>query len=118
MILPYVSPRKGFQNFYPKAMSVHAMSFLVWRVDYQLAMAPGRAILDKFANADWELSEALCKECPREAMGGKRKWPDVECVMLASGGIQSSIFSLGHRLYASLWVNLILIEYRLHFFIG
>jgi len=43
----------------------------VGRVDYQLAMAPGRAILDKFANADWELSEALCKECPREAMGGK-----------------------------------------------
>ena len=24
-----------------------------------------RDILNKFANADWELSEALCKECPR-----------------------------------------------------
>ncbi|CAJ1360060.1 unnamed protein product, partial [Effrenium voratum] len=33
--------------------------------DYSSFKEDNKDILNKFANADWELSEALCKECPR-----------------------------------------------------
>ncbi|CAK8996336.1 unnamed protein product [Durusdinium trenchii] len=35
--------------------------------EYSMFKQDNKAILDKFANADWELSEALCKECPTQA---------------------------------------------------
>lgn len=45
------------------------MRLLVNWLSSLITIICSRPILDKFANADWELSEALCKECPTSLSG-------------------------------------------------